>query len=435
MYLYFIYRLYFSVISYVHISCSLFVFQRSFAFKANHQISQPTKNIFSNKKCKETVTPARYMVGNKKVVYDESLPCDDSIRLAQYFPEMDCPASIMEASKPFFYKTCETSAMLGPFSDDVKFSYNYLLEKNKKALEEVRAKYINDFTACPITYFKEKTVVPAICPTNIPDDVEVFDTVCEVVDKKSSLCELPVQKEITADSSSESDEIMDDEVAEGLCLVDLCPEFSACEKLEENPKEEEIKTIEEKNEMLQEIVAEKIDEKEAIKEEIEEKIIEVEEISEEPCQILKCEPSLGCSGEIVPQESCECDDLTPLLETLLICEDILEEYDCSTLLDDLEEEEEDEKEAEIIEDIEKEPKEEVTKVVSEVCEPEILLNNLCRVYPLSMKRTNKISTKCNKPKPKLDKSLLDKLKRSRYYNACPNKDLYKNCPSKKKISE
>lgn len=61
----------------------------------------------------------------------------------QYFPDVEYPTNIMEASKPFFYKTCECNAMLGPFPDDVKSSFQTLIDNNKETLEELKTMYFN----------------------------------------------------------------------------------------------------------------------------------------------------------------------------------------------------------------------------------------------------------------------------------------------------
>lgn len=196
--------------------------QKSCGYKSNHQIDQQTKSIFSNKKYKETITPARYKGGNKNI----ELVQPENVMSEQYFPEMEYPTNIMEASRPFFYKPGDSNTILGPFPDDVRSSYKSLLGKNKKPLEEIKAKYMNDFTLNARNCLQENTVRSPRDEQIVVKSVTVLkENADELVDdsvelKKEKANVPPIDEEIVVKEiemtniTSESHETIEDEAAE-----------------------------------------------------------------------------------------------------------------------------------------------------------------------------------------------------------------------------
>lgn len=100
--------------------------QNVYGFKTNHAIQKQSKSIFSNNRHTETITPARYNAGNH-IKYDNS--ATDNFMPKHYFPDVEYPINILEASKPFYVVTEENNALLIPFSDDVITNFKSALIK------------------------------------------------------------------------------------------------------------------------------------------------------------------------------------------------------------------------------------------------------------------------------------------------------------------
>lgn len=147
---------------------------------------------------------------------------DSENKLEQYFPDVEYPTNIMEAARPFFYKTDGSHAMLGSFPDDVKSSYKTLMDKNKKSIEELKVKYKNEVRNC-FQEYKNYTPNEEIITENVvnvlkenDDDVSVDETNEVIINEVSqnmvaSIVEDFAEEEMESnDITSESEENIDE---------------------------------------------------------------------------------------------------------------------------------------------------------------------------------------------------------------------------------
>lgn len=127
-----------------------------------------SESIFSGKKHIETITPARYSVGNP-IKYDKSASQDFIPK--HYFPDAEYPINILEASKPFYVVTGANNALITPFTDGVAKKLNSALSKPAK--RKINSNNINKYST-PFT--KQAKTSSAVAYTKNVTNITIPDT-------------------------------------------------------------------------------------------------------------------------------------------------------------------------------------------------------------------------------------------------------------------